>query len=61
MINAFDVENDSLIRNKRVLVIDDLCTTGSTLSEAARAIRKGGAKSVLTAAFAKTTLDKAAE
>lgn len=58
MIDAFNVENELLISDKRVLVIDDLCTTGSTLSEAARAIRKGGARTVLTATFAKTTLDK---
>ena len=60
MKNAFKAEEKISIKDKRVLVIDDLCTTGSTLSEAARALREGGASAVFAAAFAKTTLDKSA-
>ena len=40
--------------DKRLLVIDDVCTTGSTLSEAARVLKEAGAGKVYTAAFAKT-------
>lgn len=56
MVNAFKVAEGISIVDKRVLVIDDLCTTGSTLSEAARALKEGGASHVFTAAFAKTAM-----
>lgn len=41
---------------KSVLIIDDVCTTGSTLSDAARALREAGAERVFAAAFAKTQI-----
>ena len=45
------------IAGKRLLVIDDVCTTGSTLSEAAKVLRAAGAGKIYTSAFAKTVLD----
>ena len=39
---------------KRVLLIDDICTTGATLSECARVLKDAGAESVVCAAVAKT-------
>ena len=39
---------------KRVLLIDDIITTGATMSEAAHALKKGGIKFVFGAAAAKT-------
>ena len=42
------------VAGKRLLVIDDVCTTGSTLSEAARTLKAAGADKVYAAAFAKT-------
>ncbi len=42
------------LKGKSLLVIDDVCTTGSTLSEAARVLKEAGAGKVYTAAFAKT-------
>lgn len=44
------------IKGKNVLIIDDVCTTGSTLSEAARILRDEGAKKVFAAVFAKTVI-----
>lgn len=42
------------IAGKRILLIDDVCTTGSTLSEAAKTLKDGGAGKVYAASFAKT-------
>lgn len=44
----------SIAAGKNVLIIDDVCTTGATLSAAASIIRKSGAESVSGAVFAKT-------
>ncbi|MBQ7917515.1 MAG: ComF family protein [Clostridia bacterium] len=52
-------ENVKLLKNKTILIIDDVFTTGSTLSECAKVLlSKRGAKpkSVLTYTFAKTRL-----
>ncbi len=44
--NAFDVIHPEMIKNKRIVLVDDVFTTGSTLKECARALKKSGAKSV---------------
>ncbi len=46
MKNAFAVPNASLIENKRVLLIDDVFTTGATLGECAVALKKAGAAGI---------------
>ena len=37
-----------------MLLIDDICTTGATLSECARVLKDAGTESVVCAAVAKT-------
>lgn len=54
VIGAFGAAEKMRLDGKAVLVIDDVCTTGSTLSEAARALREAGAEHVYAASFAKT-------
>ena len=43
---AFQVRENSDVRNMRLLLVDDVLTTGSTLSECARVLKKAGALSV---------------
>ena len=44
--NVFSVKNISAVKGKRVLLIDDVLTTGATLKECAKALKSSGAKSV---------------
>lgn len=44
--NAFAVKNFDLIKGKRIVLIDDVFTTGATLKECAKTLKKAGAKSV---------------
>lgn len=43
---AFEVKHANLIKHKRILLIDDVYTTGATLNECAKVLLKKGAKSV---------------
>lgn len=51
--NAFTADSTKL-KGKRVLLIDDICTTGSTLRELTSVIKKNGATSVRCACCCKT-------
>lgn len=51
---VFVCRNERKLEGKTVLLIDDVCTTGSTLSEAARAMKNSGAVCVKAAVVAKT-------
>ena len=50
---AFSVKHIETIKGKRVVLIDDVMTTGSTLKECALALKKAGAKSVDTLTVAR--------
>ena len=52
--DAFAYKSGYNISGRTVLIIDDVCTTGSTLSEAASKLKGAGAASVIAAVFAKT-------
>ena len=54
--NAFWVWNPAAVQGKRVLLIDDVLTTGATVSEAARVLLAAGAKSVDVATLAVTPM-----
>jgi len=43
---VFAVRNTSLIKNKNILIVDDVCTTASTLEECAKTLKRAGAEKV---------------
>lgn len=51
--NAFRLRRNADVRGSRVLLIDDILTTGSTLSECARVLKVSGALSVHAATAAR--------
>lgn len=53
VLGAYRVIDPEMVRGKRVLLIDDVVTTGATLSECARELRTAGAADVVCAAVAR--------
>lgn len=51
---VYSVADEELVRGKRVLVIDDIITTGSTLSECAKTLKYSGATEVICCTLART-------
>lgn len=51
---AYEVCDAELVAGKRILLIDDIVTTGATLSECARMLGLAGAESVVAAAVARS-------
>jgi ComF family protein len=51
---AFSLVNDASLEGKKVLLVDDLYTTGQTAKEAARTLIRGKADSVVFFALART-------
>jgi predicted amidophosphoribosyltransferase len=46
------------LKDKTIILIDDICTTGSTLLECARALKGGGARKVHALVLARQEIDK---
>jgi ComF family protein len=51
--NAFKVRRSRGVKGARILVVDDVLTTGATCSEAARTLKKAGAAGVFVAVVAR--------
>jgi ComF family protein len=59
--DIFDLKSGldpDLIKNKNVLLIDDIATTGATLEECAKILKSAGVKKVFAAVVARQTLKK---
>jgi ComF family protein len=56
MRNAFAVQNSQLIIGKRILLVDDVMTTGHTLNELAHCLKRHGAAHVTNVVVARTLI-----
>lgn len=54
LYGAFSIKQNKLIKDKKILLVDDVCTTGSTLNECAKVLKNNGACFIvaMTIAFA---------
>ena len=52
MRGAFEIKENNLFQNKRVLIVDDVLTSRSTVDSLSQTLKKGGAKEVLVLALA---------
>jgi len=53
VLGAYTAVDAELVEGKRVLLIDDVITTGATISECARILRTVGAREVVCATLAR--------
>ena len=51
--DAFHVPNPALVKDKTVFLVDDIATTGSTIKECARVLKRAGAKHVFAIVIAR--------
>lgn len=58
VLGAYKVIAPEMVRDQRILLIDDILTTGATVSECAKALQFAGAKEVLCATLAVTPNEK---
>ena len=54
VLGVYSVTKPEAVAGKRILLIDDIATTGATISECAKTLLMAGAEEVLAAALAKT-------
>jgi ComF family protein len=52
---AFEVVQPGAVKARSILLVDDVATTGSTLNECAKALKRAGADSVLCLVLARTS------
>jgi len=50
---VFSVKNNHLIKNKKILLVDDVYTTGATMEETAKVLKMAGAKEIIGIAIAR--------
>lgn len=55
---AYIVTQPKLVKNRKIVLCDDICTTGATMRVCANALQDAGAKEVICLSYLRTDLDK---
>lgn len=55
--DAFRVIEPKAFKNKNILIVDDVCTTGATIENLAKCLKENGAKKVYALTLAKVSLE----
>ena len=50
---VYDLKNKEIIKNKKVILLDDIYTTGSTVNEASKILKQGNVKTISVLVLAK--------
>jgi len=53
MENCFQLNNPEVVKNKNIILVDDVFTTGSTMNEAVKVLKKAGTKKIIAFVIAK--------
>ena len=56
--NAFKIIDPEKIRQKRILLIDDIATTGATIFECAEVLREAGASEIFAVVLARQEINR---
>ena len=51
--NVYEIINKERIKNKKIILIDDIYTTGNTVNEVSKLLKKNGAKKILVLTIAR--------
>lgn len=51
--NAYIIKNSKIIKDKRVIILDDIYTTGSTVNECSKSLKQNNVKEILVMTIAK--------
>ncbi|MBI4842921.1 MAG: ComF family protein [Nitrospirae bacterium] len=57
IMNAFDVVSHESVKGKKVMLIDDVFTTGATVNECSKVLKKAGAEEVFVVTLTHGKLD----
>ena len=47
IIGSFSLKNSELVKNRNIILIDDIITTGATLNEARKVLKQAGARKII--------------
>ena len=50
--DVYEIQNKPIIKNKKIVLFDDIYTTGNTVNECSRVLKENGAKEVLAITLA---------
>lgn len=51
--NVYDIKNAEMIKNKNIVLFDDILTTGATIDECSKVLKKNGVNDILVLTIAK--------